>query len=38
MDKEIQSAIESSKQFYNESKRFLEVCEKPNATGIQILN
>jgi len=33
MNKEIEGAIESVKQFYGESRRFLEVCEKPDVAG-----
>ena len=33
MNKEIEGAVEGVKSFYGESRRFLEVCEKPDVSG-----
>lgn len=33
MNKEIEGAVTGLKEFYGESRRFLEVCEKPDMTG-----
>lgn len=33
MNKEIEGAVEGVKSFYGESRRFLEVCEKPDVAG-----
>jgi len=37
MNKEIEGAVESVKQFYGESRRFLEVCEKPDVACKSII-
>lgn len=33
MNKQIEEGVEGVKQFYGESRRFLEVCEKPDVSG-----
>jgi preprotein translocase subunit Sss1 len=33
MNKEIEGAVDGLKSFYGESRRFLEVCDKPDMTG-----
>lgn len=38
MNKEIEGAVEGLKSFYGESRRFLDVCEKPDVTGTHIIS
>ena len=33
MNKEIEGAVTNVKEFYGASRRFLEVCEKPDVAG-----
>jgi preprotein translocase subunit Sss1 len=38
MNKQIEEVVQGAKQFYGESRKFIDVCEKPDIAGTLFYN